>query len=164
MGLTLEARVARMVKRGRYAQAARMLAGKLGTPGRGYVARQNLMAVCQARMGRMDEAKLLLLQLELEHPGDPRVLNNLGNVALLEGNLRTAITLYKEAARLSPWAEEPRFNMCLAYRKLGEAESSLSSYHEYALVKRMNLFSKALAVAGLATAAAALLYAWLSPA
>ncbi|HHT85995.1 MAG: tetratricopeptide repeat protein [Bacillota bacterium] len=161
MGLSLETRVARMVKRGQYAQAATMLTASIGSAGKGSVARQNLLAVCKARMGRLSDAKLILLQLELERPGNPRVLNNLGNVALLEDDARTAVKLYKEAARLSPWAPEPKFNMFLAYRRLGEIENSLYSYHEFVLTKRISLLGKALAFAALMAAVTALLRALL---
>lgn len=161
MYLGFEAGVARMVKRGEVAQAAQRLAGRIYPGGKGVVERQNLMAVCKAKMRQVDEAKALLQQIHLERPRDARVANNLGNVALLEDEAQTAIKLYKKAARISPWALEPRFNMCLAYSELGESEKSLYSYHEYVQIKRIIRLGKTLLVGGLLTVAVVLFYTWI---
>jgi tetratricopeptide (TPR) repeat protein len=159
--LSLEAKAARMVKQGQYSEAAQVLAGRIGTREKGSVAILNLMAVCKAKLGQLYEAKTILKQLDHEYPGNPRVLNNLGNVALFEGDAPTALKLYKDAAKLSPWSSEPRFNMFLAYRELGEVEKSLCSYHEFVLIKRISYLSKVLVGGALLAAAAALIHAWL---
>lgn len=161
MCLSVEAKALRLVKRRRYAQAARLLAAQLDVHGRGPATSRNLIAVCKAKLGELHEARNILQQLQHEKPGDPRVLNNLGNLALLEDDARTALKLYREATRLSPWAAEPRFNMCLAYRELGEIEKALYSYHQFVLAKRINFLGKALAVLGGLAASAALIRAWL---
>ncbi len=136
MCFKLEARVARMLKRGDVDNAARALAENMDVSGSRLAQRQNLLAICKIKSNQIQSAKTLLQEICLKGHIDARVLNNLGNVALLETNAETALKLYKEAIKLNPWALEPRFNLGIAYSALGNFEQSLLSHLDYTRLKR----------------------------
>ena len=91
MYLSLEAKAARMVKQGQYSEAAQVLAGRIGTR-EGKCCHTKPYGRVQGKLGQLYEAKTILKQL-IMNTGNPRVLNNLGNMALLEGDASTALKL-----------------------------------------------------------------------
>ncbi len=140
--MCFEAGIARMVRQGNVQEAAREL-GKRMTAGSGDSARRkNLLAICRAEMGDFRGARAILSETLSRVPQDLRTLNNLGNVALLESNPIEALELYRKASARNLWAVEPRYNSCMAYLRLGQAEKALWALQEYTLLTRIALWGK----------------------
>ncbi len=147
-----------MVQRGQVAEAAQKLSEKMLADRKQCVRCQNLLAICKAKLGGLNKARALLEQIHGQNPGDPRILNNLGNIALLENNAEAALELYQEAVSANPWAYEPRFNACLAYNELGQFEKSLWAFQQYAFVKRVAKVGKTVLWGAVITMVFSLIY------
>lgn len=160
MCTSFEAKIARMVQRGQVAEAARKLSQKLYTDKKQCPGCQNLLAICKAKLGYLNEAKQLLEQIHNQNPKSPMVLNNLGNIALLENNAKKALAFFQEAVVINPWAYQPRFNAYLAYNELGQIEKSLWAFQQYTFVKRVARLGKTVLWGVLLTGVFSLIYIW----
>lgn len=136
--------IARLLRQGDVQGAVRELGKAVPSHPERSLSHQNLLAICKAEMENLEESKALFHRILVQKPGDPRVLNNLGNVALLQGKPQEALRLYRRAAVLNPWAVEPRYNSCLAYLEMGHIEKALLAFQEYALLSKVLIWGKAL--------------------
>ena len=135
--LCLRPGLIRLISRGEVREAESLLLGRRETGRKTPAWEQNLLAVCKAKMKGLEEAETLLGQEHLKRPKDAKVLNNLGNIALIKGDRPRAINYYRRAAKANPWAPEPRFNLSLAYSELGEFEKALYAHKDYTEIRRV---------------------------
>lgn len=140
--MCFEAGIARMVRQGNVQEAASELGQRMTASSKASARQKNLLAICRAEMGDFIGARDILNETLSRAPQDLRTLNNLGNVALLESKPIEALELYRKASARNPWAVEPRYNSCMAYLQLGQAEKALWALQEYTLVARITLWGK----------------------
>ncbi|MCP5104658.1 MAG: tetratricopeptide repeat protein, partial [bacterium] len=60
--------------------------------------------------------------------GNPKIHNNLGNVAFFRKDFLTAVRYWQESKDSDPANTSVLFNLGLGYEKLGETEKALSYY------------------------------------
>lgn len=97
----------------------------------------NLLGILEAKNGKLAPAKAWLLKAAENAPKDPAPLNNLGNIAFLEGDYDLALHFYQRALKESVFAHEPRHNLILTYQNMGLIEQALSLYIGIHSVKEM---------------------------
>ncbi|MGI6642865.1 MAG: tetratricopeptide repeat protein [Bacillota bacterium] len=103
----------------------------------------NLVGVCLAKAGLLDEARKTFQRILSSNRRSPEVLNNQGNLMLLKECPGDARDYYLEAINLSPWRVEPRFNLVLAYLDMGHFEKALGAYEDYVALCKVHRSLKA---------------------
>jgi len=97
----------------------------------------NILGVHQAREGRLDRAEISFREALSASPHDPKILNNLGNLALLERKPDVAKEFYEKALQGNVFMIEPRYNLVIAYQDLGLSEKALAAYEEYRFLLKL---------------------------
>lgn len=99
--------------------ASQAMSSSVQADGRAMAAANELLAA-----GHIDQAGAIYRQLLDQGVEDATVFYNLGNVAMLQGNPARALTLYEQAAELSPRDSDIRHNLEMAREQAGVASGS----------------------------------------
>lgn len=86
------------------------------------------LAQALALVGREREARYQLGILASEHPDDPTILLERGNVAAKEGDLGAAMQDYLRSLEIDPKLREARVNLAYAYAQTGNREKAIGEY------------------------------------
>lgn len=78
----------------------------------------------------LEEALTIQRQLASERPADGAVLNDLGNLLALAGELAEAEEVYLQAVALEPERAAPRFNLALLLQQRGKREAAMRELRE----------------------------------
>lgn len=78
------------------------------------------------RLGHVQDAKRLYLELLKQDPGHVEALNNLGVIYMETGDLSSARGAFEKAIRLRPGFVEPFYNLACLHAARGEINNSLS--------------------------------------
>ncbi len=74
--------------------------------------------------GKHSEAEPLLKEVLALKPGYADVLNNLGVIAYLKGELKESVEYFERALRINPRYTEASLNLAITYNDLGEFDKS----------------------------------------
>lgn len=91
---------------------------------------QNIRGVSAVQLGRLDIAEQSFQAAALLQPGDPNILNNLGNILKEQGNISAALENYREAVRIRPDFDEACQNYGMALQAVGDFDQALQMYKE----------------------------------
>jgi tetratricopeptide (TPR) repeat protein len=81
----------------------------------------------------LDRALTAQSELAAQHPNDPKILNDLGNLQMLAGHLDDAETSYRQALQIAPDLTSARYNLALLLeqrKKYKEAREQLGKVLE----------------------------------
>jgi arylsulfatase A-like enzyme/Tfp pilus assembly protein PilF len=93
------------------------------------------LAACQVQAKRLDAAAATLRNAERAEPGNPVAAANLGIVLSDSGHPADALPAFERALRIDPDFHEARFNLAIAYGRLGRPTDAAREAVE--LLKRM---------------------------
>ncbi|QUL97860.1 MAG: tetratricopeptide repeat protein [Candidatus Fermentithermobacillus carboniphilus] len=144
-----EAQVASLMAYGKLDKASEILREKLQKETSSNPRLLNLLGICEARLGHLQEAKDLFTKALSFSPDDPKHLNNMGNIALLDDDPATARDYYLRAIEKSMWLPEPRYNLAIAYQDMGQFEKAMAAFDEFLLLKRMGIWFRVLFALGI---------------
>jgi Flp pilus assembly protein TadD len=85
---------------------------------------KNKYAVVLAQSGRFSEAKDILIEALRFSPNNASILNNLGNIAMQEGNNKEAVQLYEKSHSFDDSDFQTTINLVKAYIKLEDKVSA----------------------------------------
>ncbi len=85
---------------------------------------KNKYAVVLAQSGRFSEAKDILVEALRFSPNNASILNNLGNIAMQEGNIKEAVQLYEKSHSFDDSDFQTTINLVKAYIKLEDKVSA----------------------------------------
>lgn len=80
--------------------------------------------------GNFEAARLSYEEALAAHPGDPEVLNNLGQILVRQGRVEEAVARLERAAALAPENWVYRFNLAHAVGRLGQWDRAAAEYRE----------------------------------
>jgi Flp pilus assembly protein TadD len=141
-----EGKAIALLQAGKVNEAVGLLEEVIATGGLRNSQRRNLLGICYARDGKLAEAQRLYEGSLEEKPGDPAVLTDLGNVALLRGDPDRARELYLLALQSNVFLLEPRHNLVLAYQDTGHFEKCLRAYRDYRAIASLRKWVRLLAI------------------
>jgi Flp pilus assembly protein TadD len=88
-------------------------------------------AEAAGRMGQIIRAEELLLKALSLEADNPKIHNNLGNVAFFRKQFKEAVDYWEKAKSLDPADTTVLFNLGLGYEKLAQVEQALHYYREF---------------------------------
>lgn len=103
----------------------------------------NLLGVLEVRLGRKEAARQRFAQVLSRFPRNPSALTNMGNLAFLDGDEKTACQYYLKALRENPFLQEPRHNLVRTYQYTGNFEKAMSAFEDYVIVRRLSRWFRA---------------------
>jgi Flp pilus assembly protein TadD len=89
-----------------------------------------VLIAAQAAPEHLDRALAAQRQLAADHPDDPAVLNDLGNLLALAGETRAALDAYGKAVALAPEDPGPHFNYGLLLAESGERRAAFKQFRK----------------------------------
>lgn len=79
---------------------------------------------------KLHEALVAQRALAAQHPNDPAILNDLGNLLVLAGSLSDAEEVYERSLELSPDNSTTRYNLALVLMEQGRGKLAMQQLHK----------------------------------
>jgi tetratricopeptide (TPR) repeat protein len=93
------------------------------------------LAQCYAGLGRTEEARALLEDLDARKPHDPTVLLERARLAMSLGQAKDARGLLRRAAQADPQSYETHYQLFLCLRRLGEEDEALKAEKQFKAIE-----------------------------
>lgn len=124
----------RMVNQKRYGKAAHCLERAIELGQDDYACQMNL-ALAYTRLGRLEEAIALLLDLRKIHPADAGIATLLGQSFLLSGKRQEAITVLASASLSHPDRFHLHYYLGIAYAKQDQTAHAMEAWQKAATIR-----------------------------
>lgn len=138
----LEARAKGLLYRGEIEEAAELLRRTIAQGPRTNPRHVNLLGICEIRLGHREMARELFSSVVSEFPRNASALTNMGNLAFLEGDQKTACDYYARAVQENVFLQEPRFNLVRSYQYMGHFEKAMIAYEEYLAMAKLGRWGR----------------------